>query len=184
MGDGANFLDVVGMGENGSVGLTLTVGVSIGDNEMPNTCPDCGADPMGDATCQSIFDSFLALEITDPEYGQVHMLTVACFLIQHNRYSDEALIWIEHNLRALLEGGLSTEQIRRQQAKEVDQNVRTWKVVRQPGAKPLPKIAWSMTVADVASNYHDAQSYCELIRQWVATTLREMHPLISTPREK
>lgn len=33
----------------------------------------------------------------------------------------------------------------------------------------LPKVAWSMTIADVAAQMHDAESYCKLIEQWGRT---------------
>ncbi len=147
-------------------------------NEQARRCPECGAALTGYADCQAIFESFLELEFTDPDYGQVHMLTVACFMIQHGRYGDEALKWIERQLRAYLEEGLPVEQIRKQGARQTGQAERTWKVTRQPEAPLLPKIAWSMTIADVAANYRDAGSYCELVRQWARVTLREMQPLL------
>ena len=148
---------------------------------MTTICPECGAILNEDTSCQSIFDSFLVLEFTDPGYGKVHMLTVACFMIQHGRYSDEGYTWIEQQLRAYLQDGVPIEYIRRRAAKNADQNVRAWKVTRQPGASPLPKITWSMTIADVASNYHDAPSYCDLIKKWAHLTLHEMGPFLSKP---
>ncbi len=143
---------------------------------MPNRCPECGAVLAEDVSCQSIFDSFLALEYTDPEYGQVHMLTVACFMIQHGRYSDEALAWIERKLRANLEG-IPAEQIRRQAAKETAQGAHTWRVTRQPD-KPQMQVDWSMTIGDIAANYHDAGSFRELVKRWAEVTLREMQTLL------
>jgi hypothetical protein len=141
---------------------------------MVDRCPECGAVLSEDTSCQEIFDSFLVLEFSNPEYGQVHMLTVACFMIQHGRYSDEALIWIEQTLRAALEDGVPPERTRQRAASDVGQGKRTWKVTRQPGARLLPKIAWSMTIADVAARYEDAGSYCDLVRQWARSTLSEM----------
>jgi hypothetical protein len=146
---------------------------------MQNICPECGAILNEGSSCRTIFDSFLVLEFTKPAYGEVHMLTVACFMIQHRRYSDEALNWIEEKLRANLEGGIPAEQIRRQASKETGQGKRTWKVTRRSGDSPLQKIAWSMTIADVASKYHDAESYRDCINQWARTTLLEMKPLLS-----
>ncbi len=144
---------------------------------MTQPCPECGAILAEDNSCQTIFDSFLVLEFSDSGYGKVHMLTVACFMIQHGRYSDEALIWIEQQLRAYLEEGIPTDQIRQMAAKETNQSRRAWRVNRRPDAPQLPKIAWSMTIADVASSYQDAESYCELVTQWARITLREMRPL-------
>jgi len=107
------------------------------------------------------------------------MLTVACFMIQHRRYSDEALIWIEQKLHDYFERGFPVDQIRHRAEIETDQARRAWKVIRQADAPPLPEIAWSMTIVDVAANYQDAQSYCELVERWARTTLHEMKPLLT-----
>jgi hypothetical protein len=141
---------------------------------MPDICPECGALLNENESCQSIFDEFLGLEFSDPAYGAVHFLTVACFMIQHGRYSDEALAWIEGQLRAYLYEGAPPEHIRRQAARETSQSMRTWKVSRPAGAPPLPRVAWSMTIADVAGRYRDAESYRDLVRQWAHSTLQEM----------
>ena len=145
---------------------------------MSYTCPECGVTFTEDDTCQTIFDAFLALEFTDPGYGEVHFLTVACFMIQHGRYSDAALRWIEQKLRSNL-AGTPADQIRQQAAQEAGPGTRTWKVTRQPGEPPLPKIAWSLTIADVARSYQDAQSYQVWVKRWAEVTLQEMKPLFS-----
>ena len=142
---------------------------------MPSTCPDCGA-ALDEATCQSIFDACLALEFSDPAYGAVHFLTVACFMVQHRHYSDEGLVWIEKKLCDVLVNGVPMEEIRRQAGKDTAQGKRAWKVTRQPGERELPKIAWSMTIADVASSFRDAATYCELVKEWANKMLREMKP--------
>jgi hypothetical protein len=145
---------------------------------MPNTCPECGAIYADDLTCQSVFEEFLALEFTDPKYGAVHMLTIASYMIQHGRYTDEALIWIEARLRDYLEKGIAIEEIREQAGKGTDQAQRAWKVTRRPGDPPQAKIAWSLTIMDVVSKYQDAESYCESVKQWARATLQEMKPLV------
>ena len=144
---------------------------------MPSTCPECGA-ALDETTCQSIFDSFLALEFSDPAYGAVHMLTVACFMIQHMRYSDEGLVWIEKKLRDVLVNEVPVDEIRREAGRETGQGKRTWKVTRQPGERALPKIAWSMTIADVSANTRDATTYCQMVTRWAMVTLAEMRPWI------
>ncbi|OGN90056.1 MAG: hypothetical protein A2Y88_00645 [Chloroflexi bacterium RBG_13_48_10] len=132
---------------------------------IPNQCPECGATLSGDTRCQEIFESFLALEYSHPEYSAVHFLTVACYMIQHGSYSDKALVWIERQLQDYLEAGLPASQIRRRAARDAAPDKRTWKVRRQPDESPQPKIPWTMTIADVAAQYHDAQSYGELVTQ-------------------
>jgi len=149
------------------------------EKSISEICTLCGAWHAADLSCQAIFDSFLGLEFSDPGYGEVHFLTVACFMIQHGRYSDEALIWIEQKLRAYLEEGCSTEQIREQVGRDKRQRTHGWKIIRQPGAEPLPKIVWSMTIADVAPHAQEAGSYCKWVKKWAQVTLFEMKPLIS-----
>lgn len=159
---------------------------------MPTTtCPECGAVYHDETTCQSIFDSFLVLEFQYAGYGEVHMLTVACFMVQHGRYSDAGLRWIAERLREYLEEGKPTQAIRAGAVNETGQDVRDWKVIRQPGDRPLPKIAWSMTIGDVSARFEDpavfydstpeenAARYQELIREWGRVTLREMQPWVA-----
>lgn len=146
---------------------------------MPETCPECGAVWKDGRTCQAVFDEFLVLEFTDPGYGAVHMLTVACFMIQHGRYSDEGLRWIAQRLSENLEQGITAGQIRAQVAGDVGQDRRGWKVTRRPGDPPQAKIPWSMTIIDVAGSYHDAASYRAQVAEWARRTLKEMQPLLS-----
>ncbi|MBV9259473.1 MAG: hypothetical protein JO215_15760 [Ktedonobacteraceae bacterium] len=141
---------------------------------MTERCPECGALLTEGNTCQSIFDEVLSLEYTNPEYGKVHFLTVTCFMIQHGRYSDEALAWAKSALRAYLDEGVTAQQIRQRTAKETNRATRTWKITRQAGAPPLPKVAWSTTIADVAQSLQDAGKYCEQIEKWAHITLQEM----------
>jgi hypothetical protein len=144
---------------------------------MSERCVECGALLPEESTCQTFFDEFLILEYTNPAYGQVHFLTVACFMIQHRRYSDEALIWIESTLHTYLNNQLTGQQLRQLAAKGTDGATRTWKVTRQVDAPPLPKLAWSMTIIDVAQDMQDAERYCEQVKQWARTTLVEMGKL-------
>jgi hypothetical protein len=145
---------------------------------MTLTCPECGAVYPDDRNCQSVFDEFLALEFTDPGYGAVHFLTVTCFMIQHGRYSQEGLGWIEMRLGDHLEKGIPVDRIRLQAAKGVERNARTWKVTRRPEDPPQAKIAWAMTIMDVLQDSHTAGSYCEAVTRWARITLKEMKPLL------
>ncbi|MCC6146837.1 MAG: hypothetical protein IT308_04650 [Anaerolineaceae bacterium] len=137
-------------------------------------CTECGAVLNKSANCQAIFESLLALEFTDPTYGEVHFLTAACFMIQHWRYSNEALAWIQTKLKEYLENEMTNEQLRKLAIEDVRNIARTWKVLRPTESPPLPKIKWQMTITDVASKYGDAESYRALIRQWALLTMRQM----------
>ncbi|MDQ2717727.1 MAG: DUF5946 family protein, partial [Chloroflexota bacterium] len=144
---------------------------------MAEHCLECGAVLSEGSTCQKIFEEFLGLEYTNPVYGQVHFLTVACFMIQHGRYSDEGLSWIQSMLRAYLDEQLTAQQFRQRAARGMSGVTRTWKVTRRADAPPLPKVAWSMTIADVAQSMQNPEEYCEQITQWARTTLQQMESI-------
>jgi hypothetical protein len=148
------------------------------------TCPECGAALPAGQTCEDVFYALQALEAEDPAYYAVHLLSVATYMIQHGRYSDEALAWIQKTMRAFLDGGQTAEQIRRAAQRETQQANRTWHVLRPAGAPPLPKIAWTMTVSDVARRQHDAASYNALVREWARVTLRQLSAGTEHPYEK
>ena len=141
---------------------------------MNNNCSLCGAATDVDLTCQDRFDEFLALEFSNPAYGKVHMLTVSCFMIQHQRYSDQALLWMQQNLRDVLENGVDPSEIRVQMTYDVDQAKRQWKIERQPDERELPHINWSITIADVYQHKDDPVSYCTWVEKWARATLEEM----------
>ncbi len=141
---------------------------------MPECCPECGAVLPAGSTCQTIFDELQMLEFSDPAYFRVHFLSVACFMIQHGRYSDEALAWIQEKIHIYLDRQLTNQQLRQLIANETSNATHLWKVTRQPDAPPLPKVAWTMTIIDVAQNMRDAESYCEQVKQWAYTTLQQM----------
>jgi hypothetical protein len=140
-------------------------------------CPECGAQLEDGINCQSIFDSFLALEFSDPEYGKVHFITVACFMIQHGRYSDAALAWIQPALRAYLEEGLPVNELRRYAGAVINSSERSWKVLRAAQDKPLRRVNWRVTIADVAAHTGNAADYCACVRQWGMATLEQMGTL-------
>ncbi|MGE5123749.1 MAG: DUF5946 family protein [Acidobacteriaceae bacterium] len=145
---------------------------------MDYKCPDCGATHSNDTTCQAFFDSFLVLEYTLEDYGIVHPFTVGCYFIQHGLYSQEALIWIEHILSDSIKFGSPSRYMLQNMRKAAGRPDRTWKITRNANAPGQPKITWSMTIADVATSYHDAASYCDLVRMWAHTTYNEMKPLL------
>lgn len=140
---------------------------------MSERCAECGAVLPEGKNCQALFGECLSFEYTNESYGQVHFLTVACFMIQHGRYSDEALAWIQPMLRVYLEGQLTAQQIRLQAAMDIDP-IRQWKVTRQADALPLPRIAWTMTIADVTQNLQSPERYCEKVKQWARATLQQV----------
>jgi Family of unknown function (DUF5946) len=145
---------------------------------MSEICSVCGAVLPEGSTCQSIFDEFLSLEFTDPAYGEVHYLTVTSFMIQHERYSEEALIWTKATLRAYFDEHLTAYQLRQRAAQATNRATRTWKVTRRADALLLPKVAWTMTIVDVAQSIQDPEKYCEQVRRWAGATLQQMEALL------
>lgn len=144
---------------------------------MSDRCVACGAVLSEGRTCQTIFEEFLSLEYTNPAYGQVHFLTVAAFMIQHGRYSDAALTRMQSMLRDALDEQLTAQQLRQRAAQGMDDATRSWKVTRQADARPLPHVAWSTTIADVAQYMQDPQTYCQQVKQWAQATLQQMAAL-------
>lgn len=137
---------------------------------MTEICPLCGANWKNSLTCQEMFDEFLALEFSDAAYGKVHLLTVTCFMIQHQRHSDQALSWMRDTLDEVLNKGVSASDIRLRMTSDVDQANRKWKIERQPHEQALPPADWSITIADVYPYKDDPQKYCT----WARATLLEM----------
>lgn len=141
---------------------------------MPQRCAECGALLPEGSTCQTIFETFMGLEFSDAEYGQVHFLTVGCFMIQHQRYSDEALSWVKTAMRSYLDEELTGDALRRRAARGMDKTTRTWRVPRQPGAPPPPAIRWDITIADVSQSAHDAALYRDHVTRWARRTLDQL----------
>ena len=137
------------------------------------TCPYCGVEESRDISCRAIWENFLALEFTDPAYGQVHFFTVAAYQIQHQGYSQAALAWIaEHLLRALQ--GEPVDRIRTAAQSAEDQRFRTEKIERQPQEPQLEPVNWRMTILDVYVHMQDAESYCLWIRRWAQAVYEDM----------
>ncbi len=137
------------------------------------TCAECGAVWLDERTCQAVYDECLVLEFTDPGYGAVHFLTVATFMLQHGRYSDEALAWVVPAMRAYLAGETNAERLRRDSRVELGQGQRQWSVVRKPGAPPQRAVAWDHTLVEVGAQAHDAASYCAAITAWAARAVAQ-----------
>jgi hypothetical protein len=139
-----------------------------------NVCPDCGARWAAGESCQAAYEEMLALEFSDPGYGQVHLLTVACFMIQHRRYSDRALAWMRDMLRAYLKDGQPVEELRAAMGRAAGPKQRDWKVERAADDAELAPIRWTMTILDVWRGQQDAASYRRLVTEWARVTLDEM----------
>jgi hypothetical protein len=95
-------------------------------------------------------------------------------MIQHQRQSDQALLWMREKLNKVLNKGVSPADIRLQMTKDVDQANRKWRIERQPHERALPPVDWSITIADVYPYKDDPQKYCTWVERWARATLLEM----------
>jgi hypothetical protein len=147
--------------------------MDVSEEKWMATCAECGAVWAGQQNCQAVYEGFLAQEFTDSGYGEVHFLTVCVFMLQHGRYSDQALAWVVPAMRAYLAGEKTTEQLRRESQAALGQGQRHWRVRRAAAAPPARAVAWDYTLAEVAAAAHDAESYRAAITTWAQRTVSQ-----------
>jgi hypothetical protein len=141
---------------------------------MTTTCPECGAVwPTDEANCETTFGEYLALDFYNPDYGAVHFLNVSTFMLQHGRYSEAGLAWVVPTMRAYLAGEIDAARIRQQSGAGLQQGQRQWKVTRRPTDPPQRRVAWSMTLADVAAQVTDAASYRAAMTAWAQAAVAD-----------
>lgn len=125
-----------------------------------------------------LHEELLSFESLNAVPHSIHFLHVTSFLVQHERYSDEALAWAQSLLRVHLDKTMTEQQMLehlRAAGKDGGSHARTWKFNRAPDASPLPKIRRSMTIVDVVRQMeNDAGRYGKLVKQWARATLQQM----------
>jgi hypothetical protein len=133
-------------------------------------CPECGAT---DASCQTRFDEFLALEFTDADYGAVHHLTVAAYMLQHSsKLTREGWLHMRGLLREFLVENKPPEFVRKQNRDLVDSGKRKFKIASKDGLPVILKSAWGRkTILDVRAE--NADVYCEDVSAWAKAVLEE-----------
>lgn len=148
---------------------------------MSDSCLKCGAILPKESTCQTIHDELLVFESFNAVPHSIHFMHVTCFIIQHERYSNEALVWAQSLLRLHLDERLTEQQLLhhlRTEGKSPALRTRTWKFNRSADAPPLPKVAWSVTLLDVIQQLQSAEMYSERVKQWARETLQQMVPIL------
>jgi len=132
-------------------------------------CPACGAP---ENLCKNRFDEFLVLEFTDPDYGAVHHLTVATYLVQHSgQLTREGWLHERDLLREFLVENKPPAFIRKQNKDLVDSGKRTFKFKSKDGKPVINKTSWTKTILDVRTE--NAQVYCEDVTAWARSALKE-----------
>jgi hypothetical protein len=146
-------------------------------------CEQCGAQFDVGEDCQSLHEWLVGYDF-DPDNAvphAIHFLQVTCFMVQHDRYSDEALGWAQAMLRAHLEGGMDTRRLRKfvtSRLAGAAAETRAWRFQRASDARPLPRIAWQVTIADVARRMRRGDAYDEIVTLWARTMFNQMSALL------
>src|ERR671939_691840 len=117
-------------------------------SRTPYHCPECGATYNTDETCEDRFNASQAQELADPAYYAVHHFSVPCFMLQHNRYSQDGWIRVRQLLTRFLRG-LTPQEARNKYRTAVDSRNRTYSFTRGPKLAGVDAIAWTRTIADV-----------------------------------
>jgi hypothetical protein len=134
-----------------------------------NNCPECGAT---DALCKSRFDEFLVLEFTDADYGAVHHLTVAAYMLQHSsKLTHEGRLHMRGLLREFLVENKPPEFVRKQNKDLVDSGRRKFKITSKDGLPVIHKTTWTKTILDVRTE--NAEAYCADVSDWARAVLDE-----------
>jgi hypothetical protein len=136
-------------------------------------CPGCGA--AGDL-CKSRFDEFLVLEFTDADYGTVHHLTVAAYMLQHSsKLIREGWIYERELLREFLVENKPPSFIRKQNKDLVDSGRRKFKITSRDGLPVIHKSTWTKTILYV--RMENAEVYCADVTAWARSVLDEAQGL-------
>jgi hypothetical protein len=142
----------------------------------PIQCPECGALSGAPGTeedsCTDRFHRFLILEFGDPEYGAVHHLTVATYMLQHpSRLSRKGWLEMRALLARFLEEGISPQAMRAEMRAEVDRGQRTWSLVKGPRMELPEGFSWSLTILSVDDR--NAAQYRLDVERWARQALAD-----------
>jgi hypothetical protein len=132
-------------------------------------CPECGA---ADDLYKPRFDEFPALEFSDMNYGEVHNLTVATYMLQHfSKLSREGWLYERDLLREFIVEKKSPSLIRQQVKDSVDSGKRTFKFKSKDGKPVISKTTWTKTILDVHAE--NAEVYCADVTAWARAVLED-----------
>jgi hypothetical protein len=132
-------------------------------------CPECGA---VDILCKTRFDEFLVLEFTDADYGAVHHLTVAAYMLQHSsKLTREGWLHMRQLLKEFIVENKQPAFIRKQNRDLVDSGKRKFKIASRDGLPVINKSRRTKTILDVRAE--NAEVYCEDVTAWARSVLDE-----------
>jgi hypothetical protein len=104
-------------------------------------------------------------------------MMVTCYLVQHGRSSDDGRAWAAQMLRLHLDPSLSEPQFGYQITRGAREGRRRWRFKRAAEARVLPRVAWALTIAEVAGGTQDGVSYGRMGTAWARATLEQMPAL-------
>ena len=132
-------------------------------------CPECGAK---DALCKARFDELLDLEFSDAEYGAVHHLTVATYMLQHSsRLSREGWLHQRDLLREFVVENTPPEIILKRDRQKLDSGNRNFNFKSKDGRPVITKSSWEKTILDVRTE--SAKVYRVDVKAWARSVLEE-----------
>jgi uncharacterized protein DUF5946 len=132
-------------------------------------CPECGAP---DSACETRFHEFLIKEFEDSDYGAVHHLTVATYMLQHSsKLTREGWLHERELLREFLVEKKPPAFIRKQNKDLVDSGKRKFKIKSRDGLPVINKTTWTKTIMDVRPE--SAEIYREDVTAWARSALEE-----------
>ena len=132
-------------------------------------CPECGAP---ETSCKTRFDEFLVLEFTDADYGAVHHLTVAAYMLQHSsKLTREGWLHMRQLLKEFLVENKPPEYVRKQNRDLVDSGKRNFKIASRDGLPIINKSTWTKTILDVRAE--NVEVYCEDVTAWARSALED-----------
>jgi hypothetical protein len=141
-----------------------------GDTLTVIQCPECGAPVTEKYSCTEHFHRFLILEFSDPEYGAVHHLTVAAYMLQHpSRLSRRGWQEMRDLLSRFLDEGITPQAMPADLRAEVDSGQRTWSLVKGPRTELPEGFTWTLTILSVDES--GAAQYRLGIERWARQAL-------------
>ena len=141
------------------------------ENNLPMTCPECGAPLVDGMTCWEQLGGILAWEAQDPELQAVHFLTVATYNLQHPaQFTDEAVAGLRSALIDHLDQGVAVEKLRRRASQAYEGKRRVFKAEAEQ--RPVLR-RWPMTIADVYLP-DQPEGAAARVRAWAAAVRSEL----------
>jgi len=120
-------------------------------------------------TCRQHFEAllFLEYEIQETLAPEIHQLMVACYMLQHHQYSDEARPMVIKMIEDVLERGVTAAETRRRNKHLVDSSNRKFRITGPSSA--APQIDWPITIQNIDAE--DGAAYPSSVTRWARSIL-------------